>query len=265
MEIVYKYRNWNLKFHRDNLIKNQLYCASPKHFNDPFDCRINENLQLLNNDEEYIEDLIKLVYPSGVDRNDASFKRELRKFKKRFQNKTESQKIIDKQLRIDQDNYYAIFSCSKDWRNIQMWSHYGNIHKGICIGYYVDKLKTIFNKDGIVIYDSKYPSIKPVVAIQENKEKLIENSFLETHVKSEYWRSENEYRFMTNFFPNKLTKENRLRIIPNDFFAEVILGINISRYNKKRVVEICKNKNIPVYQACKVPFNFLIDKGERII
>ncbi len=51
-EIIYKYRDWNNPLHRSVLMYNELYLASPKDFNDPFDCRITKNYQLLNTPEK---------------------------------------------------------------------------------------------------------------------------------------------------------------------------------------------------------------------
>jgi hypothetical protein len=39
-KIIYKYRNWSDKHHKNVLKKNELYMSSPEEFNDPFDCRI---------------------------------------------------------------------------------------------------------------------------------------------------------------------------------------------------------------------------------
>lgn len=52
----------------------------------------------------------------------------------------------------------------------------------------------------------------------------------------------------------------RLIAVPNEVISEVVLGINISTDDKDEIVEICRRKNIPVYQARKVPFKFAIDR-----
>ena len=51
-DIIYKYRSWNNEFHKDVLLKNQVYMSSPEDFNDPFDCRITKNHHLLNTTEK---------------------------------------------------------------------------------------------------------------------------------------------------------------------------------------------------------------------
>lgn len=59
--ILYKYRDWSDKHHKNILTKNEIFMVSPGSFNAPFDCRIPENYHLLNTQEkidqfmEYIE------------------------------------------------------------------------------------------------------------------------------------------------------------------------------------------------------------------
>ena len=67
--ILYKYRRWDDLYHKRILENNELYLSSPKHFNDPFDCRIPEDYYLLNNDDlknQYIEKLLS-EQPAGLD------------------------------------------------------------------------------------------------------------------------------------------------------------------------------------------------------
>ncbi len=62
--IIYKYRNWKDDYHKNLLIKKELFMAPPSWLNDPFDCRIYENyLKFVNTPdlkEKYIvESLFK--------------------------------------------------------------------------------------------------------------------------------------------------------------------------------------------------------------
>ena len=184
----------------------------------------------------------------------------LKDFEKKFKDKTTFQKFADTLHYDYQNESYAIFSCSLKWNNILMWSHYANHHTGFCVGLRADKMidSHLFGKLGEVAYKSKYPQIKPRVA-RKDKQMMI-NSFLETHTKAKNWKYEAEYRFMSNHFPEKLSLEDRLITIPNNFFAEVILGINISEKDKMDIKQICDQKNIPVYQAKKKDFKFKIKK-----
>ena len=47
-QIIYKYRDWQIGYHRNILTHNQIFLASPKDFNDPFDCRIPEDFLSLD-------------------------------------------------------------------------------------------------------------------------------------------------------------------------------------------------------------------------
>ncbi len=50
--ILYKYRSWKKEEDRKTLTQNEFYLASPRDFNDPFDCRISPNLSLLDSKEK---------------------------------------------------------------------------------------------------------------------------------------------------------------------------------------------------------------------
>ena len=61
-DIIYKYRSWNKEFHRNILLKNEVYMSSPNDFNDPFDCRIPKNHFLIDTPEKiekYVNDGIE--------------------------------------------------------------------------------------------------------------------------------------------------------------------------------------------------------------
>lgn len=261
--IVYKYRDWQDCYHRNILLDNQLYLASPKDFNDPFDCRINQNFKLLSEQEEkdYINELCIKGFEESEKRG-KDFKVVIRDFEKRFNRKAEFQKYADDLKFEAQDQYYAIFSCSLRWNSILMWSHYARNHTGFCVGFYAEKLKEsrLFGKLGDVKYQDSFPEIKPRVAKKDDTMML--NSFIETHTKAEDWQYEKEYRFMFSQYPKILTLEDRIKRIPDDFFAEVILGIYIDPVHKRDIIAICKKKNIPLYQAKKKDFKFEMDRDK---
>ena len=51
-KIVYKYRDWSNPFHKRILLGNEIYLTPPNKFNDPFDCRINQNFYQMTTAEE---------------------------------------------------------------------------------------------------------------------------------------------------------------------------------------------------------------------
>lgn len=257
-KIVYKYRDWKNPDHKRMLLENELYLSSPKDFNDPFDCRISQNFSLLTptEEKEYITALEIQGIPEAQ-RRGIDYSAVIKDFEERFRNKPQFQKFADLIQFSHQDTNYAIFSCSTRWNSILMWSHYASYHTGFCIGFWYQKLidSQLFGKGGPVSYMADYPEIKPRPAKKDKQ--LMINSFLETHTKAKEWHYEKEYRFMSTA-PKGLTKKDRVVNVNDDFIAEVILGISISDEDKNDIINTCKNKSIPVFQARKRDFKFQI-------
>ncbi len=260
--VVYKYRDWCAKYHKETLTKNEFYLASPADYNDPFDCRINENFGLLK-PEEKEEYKRKLFSKHREQIKDEDLKRIKDDFDKRFSDTKSFQAFADEDLYDRQNKHYGIFSCSLKWNSILMWSHYANSHKGFCIGLNAEKIKEsgLFGKLGSVKYEKEFPAIKPKIA--ERNEQLIEDSFIQTHTKAENWCYEEEYRFSITTFPEELTLSDRVVNLPDECFVNVILGIYIPEVQKEAIVQLCREKKIQVYQAKKADFKFEIIK-ERI-
>lgn len=257
-EIIYKYRDWNNQFHKRILLHNEIYLTSPSEFNDPFDCKIPRNFLSLKSSE--IEEFQnKLAQKRYAENPSINYGEQL------FQIKTHMSNIKDFQgedekayFKILNENY-GIFSLSTTFNVILLWSHYANNHQGFCVGFKEEKLRYFggFVRTGIVAYQTDFPQIKPKA--QETKEEKYDRIRIQTTTKSEDWKYEQEYRLIKAFVKPPLPFE-RCNKVPDVVFSDVTLGINISPDNKEEIIEICSKKNIPVYQAKKVPFKFEIDR-----
>jgi len=258
-EIVYKYRTWEDKFHKRILTNNELYMASPKLFNDPFDCRIPPDFIHLSENEanQYMTDLfIRHFYVNELAHCDMAETK--KKFESRFMNRRKFQKEAEKLKFAIEDESYGILSLCTIWNGILLWSHYANHHRGFCVGFWTEKLANLgtLGRFGPVDYKIKFPSIKPVVP-KEETQSLIQ-AFIQTHTKSINWEYEEEFRFVNIFEKDR----QHLRTIqfPDDVFAEVILGISISESDKINKMKVCSKKGIPVFQTKKRDFKFRIDR-----
>lgn len=258
-EKVYKYRSWQNGLHKNILLYNELYLASPKDFNDPFDCRIPPNFTCLTDKEKekYFNDLVN----SKINEIEED-KREMviKNLKRRLENPKGFQKDIEELTYSSQNKYYGILSLSRRWNSILMWSLYSECHKGFCVGFWEKKLRYHGDLGRIkqVDYNEIFPELKPIIA--KTKEDMIESIFIQVFTKSSEWNFEQEYRMYRNYFDKEPLTFERLIYIPNDVFAEVVLGINISISDRNEIVRLCKFKNIPVYQAYKEPFKFEIKR-----
>lgn len=261
-EIIYKYRNWTDKYNKNVFLKNQLFLSSPKIFNDPFDCRIPENLYLLNSSEKIEEYIVSYRNRrSEFVINNEILNKEIEVTRYRLTNYLEKyHQINEKILYEKQDALYGILSMSMNWKNILMWSHYANNHKGYCIGFWEEKLRTnnSFLKGGPVIYNPKdeYPIIDP------NNNNLIEIGFIQTHSKAYDWKYEEEYRFTKIFDEENPSNEERTLIFDDSYIAEIIIGLEMQEKDRKRIINLAKKREIKVYQIEKIPFKFEITKKE---
>lgn len=139
-----------------------------------------------------------------------------------------------------------------------MWSHYANKHFGFCLEY--DFTHTMIKRypDLIwaqlmlfpVIYNQKRPLIskaffnsKTKLHLLKSKKlppNLINNIMLGLLYKSEDWGYEKEWRIL------QLKSDKPTMKLPPA--RKVFLGVNIEEEAKQKVIEIAKQKKIPVFQ-----------------
>jgi hypothetical protein len=262
-KIVYKYRSWTNRFHKRILTKNQVFLSPPLQFNDPFDCRIFTNYGLLDSVEkkqQFARELIAMNMNHIQQRGD------------------DPEELFFNELRalLDIDSYQAfsdetqmtlrnprtgVLSMSGIWNHILMWSHYADFHKGICVGFHEEKIRTsgLFGMGGPVLYTKHYPEIYPGYKHLLDEKKALEQYALQTHFKAREWSYEKEYRLLTTF-RHEATIEDRTILLPDDFYAEIILGADFPENDIERVVRIAKKKKIPLYRARKIPFKFKLSR-----
>lgn len=102
----------------------------------------------------------------------------------------------------DLKSEYGTFCCSGNNRNILMWSHYAENHKGVAIIFDLSKFKTI-NGSHILFQKVKYRSRRPHIIVKNIK---IRDIFF---TKSSLWKYEEEYRSIANLYtPEKLGLKN---------------------------------------------------------
>ncbi|MBI5916721.1 MAG: XisI protein [Bacteroidetes bacterium] len=263
---VYKYRSWKDGFHKNILLHNELYLASPRDMNDPFDCRITSNFLLLNEKErrEYNEKRHVQEFENLQDRK-IDIAKSLKEVDTRMQDEETFQRENEKINFAMQDKFIGVLSLSARWDSILMWSHYAASHTGFCVGFHEALIRKspLFGREGNVEYEDEFPKIKPDADVENDLVGIMNRHFIVTHTKARDWFYEEEYRLTKTFNPNNNEPPlpfERVVKIPDDFFAEVILGMNISELNKREITKLCNQKNIPLYQAKKVPFKFEITK-----
>ena len=79
-DIIYKYRNWKTESNKNVLLKNELFMTSPEYFNDPFDCRIPTNYNLLDTPKKIEQYAVEFVnrHKVWLLQNDYNLKKEIK-------------------------------------------------------------------------------------------------------------------------------------------------------------------------------------------
>lgn len=218
---AYKFRpNFSENKYKSLLTDAIIWFAAPESFNDPFDCRIPVRDDL-ENKENRRKELKKLFTQNEPNSNVDQINNQVEIVVHKYSNKQSyEQSLEDKDDLINQR--IGIFSLAGDYRNILLWGHYADGHRGFCIEYDLDILKEYFKGQhrekqiSVIYYPVEYHSNLPVVI----RSQLIEDELFTKQFTTKYkdWRYEKEHRFFANNSPNTSWP------IPFEAISSVFLG-----------------------------------------
>lgn len=212
------------------LNKSTLLIRNPSFFNDPYDC-FTGLISFENIPDSYFTDLIN-KYFGFLSRNE---RRE--KIRHHIKESKSDLTTMFKNEFITQEKMIKGIACfTKDPRNLLMWSQYADSHKGICIGFNLEKLyrniKTLPYKE-IVLLNVKYTKKLEANNYFIDGKKAVIN-WLRT--KSNSWKYEKEIRI--SFSPIQFDDKETV-IIPFD--KSVIDSIYLGSKIKEEDERILKN------------------------
>lgn len=251
---VYKYISWEKEYHRKIVLENKIFFSSVKNFNDPFDSTIPLRYDK-GTDQQIFNLLVQIIHRNYPKLTEDEVKRVVRNELRNddIRNDKRIQNTIDNQREIIATKY-GIFSTSSEYDSVLMWSHYSNLHKGLCVRFNCEKLKDYIEnecpKNDLVIvwyeadYKGKYPVLNPFELSDE--EQIIKSLI----IKSDIWIYEGEIRFILFTYPDKeLT-------LPNGIIDQIILGCKICKDDRNTIIEFSKNNNIELVQAFRKENDF---------
>lgn len=255
---IYKFRSWSDKNHKKTITRCELFLASPKDFNDPFDCRIPNSFELLDTREKRKDFIDSIIDRNSIYIRYLGFDPELEKIKRLAEleeNPELFQKNDQKELFDVQDKFIGIISFCGRFDSTLMWAHYANNHKGFCLVFDEQKMKNsgLFGMGGNIRYSKDFPKIDP-------RMRGIEKALQQTYTKAIDWSYEQEYRLATYFFPKEPSLEDRIIKFPKDCLIEIILGMRMLENDKNEIIEIANKMEIPISQAQQEPGKFIIQK-----
>lgn len=223
-ERLYKYRfcdthNYFLKL----LKENSFFFSSPKHFNDPFDCRVYPDYGG-GSKSEIMERYLKHVKFSHPELGLGEQKKIAKLNYKNNISIIRSPELAAIRLNDQIDNGYGIFSLCEQPDNLLMWAHYSDCHKGFCIEFDAQKLAKICENyimvgDLILVkrvnYLRNYPLINPY------KHEIDDPTFIECiTTKSLDWSYEKEWRLIYTKHPDESLE------FPPNIITSIYFGVN---------------------------------------
>lgn len=243
-------------------------------------------IEKLKNDSNFREEQVKLLGKEFVDRH-----LELNSFESKAEkeiytrlSKEISEKFIDKIIEesLKSLKQSSLVAClSEDYSSILMWSHYADNHRGFALNYDFNERFSIETEiAGIKATEFADKKIFPVRYSNQRYDATyyVEFHFIENHFrqlgidfkqpffdklfyykilmfKSLDWSYEKEWRIIKQTNLNYVDNKPNIEFIDNITPKEILLGTNVSEEYKKKLKNISKEKNIPIYQMKLETFN----------
>ena len=231
-KILYKYRDWDNELHKKVLLENKLYLASPKDFEDIFDCNLPEKFP--RKDELYN------FFIDKAKKNPSWSRQVRRKFARNWCKKSplanpELRSTLINNIHQEFNSRFGVLSMTADCNNDVMWCKYANNHQGICIGFDTSLLFKYVGGGGKVQYVKELPPID--FAKDDFKSKHTKNIFY----KEEKWSFEKEYR-LHKMWNHNVTNDERNIELPNNCIVKIILGKNMTLHMKDEIKKLAKTK-----------------------
>ena len=262
--------------------------SNPKLFNDPLDCSelfFSETFESFNNKGN--NDKLKilksaLLIADCLIKDDKEIANKIKSIRNKMflyksnWTKLDSQKANEKLLKVynlvlsikldDLKRQYFICCFSENYKTKKstlMWSHYGQSHKGLCIGFDYSKIKAenileINEIQQFTPYRVKYTS-----NLQTLNPKLESSNYDWLLLKSNIWDYEKEVRVIVN--EPKLNEEYIYREFPKELVFKIVFGANAEKGFIKRISEIIIEKGYKNVVLEKMYVDFDLKLKSRIL
>lgn len=229
---LYRFYKFDIK-HIERLeqlfINGKLYHPTPEQFNDPFECAPHFRWPTDRNKVKSIrKHLVKTAMQRGITR---------KKAESDISNIMTNPQLPDIILNSIQNNYkkFRICSFTVNKRNLLLWSHYADSHKGFCVEFDATIQPIFFAQK--VNYENKLPEVSYPMHGDGT-------GFGPALIKSEDWEYENEYRII--YHPDSEThmkKDGSSLCLNDNVIKNVYFGANMDNNNKIILIDII-NKGI---------------------
>ena len=165
---------------RQILVEHQLFFASRRCFNDPFDCIVPSFLQIPGTIlKRFVEEFVERKLPNAAEAEQVGMISKLMS--------VNSLEGLRKELQDDVDGAGIVCFC-KVRDDILMWAHYADKHRGFCLEFDGSDNCRFFGEAQPVEYEDYTP-----IPLGEDNNRQMTRSIL---TKSKHWSYEREYRIV---------------------------------------------------------------------
>lgn len=222
--LLYKYRSLDtdeqIEFVRDLLVKHRLYCAGPRSFNDPFECRaqisFDAPMEVKIQSGKVVEPICKEQPGICLPEAEKLVPARCAEFERNGPQNVEK-KVFDE---------LGIVSMAGTLNSPLMWSHYAAGHTGLCIEFCAHKQSQLdFFGSALPV---RYQKDLPIIDFYRDKWPVIVEKYLLT--KAVDWSYEKEWRIM-QWHRNT----NQYYDFNPALIRKVLLGLRISQEHSRSV------------------------------
>ncbi|MCH5278203.1 MAG: DUF2971 domain-containing protein [Christensenellaceae bacterium] len=233
--MLYRYRPGNNP-DIDSIRKDTIWLSTLKEYNDPFEIRTSIDFEgvvdsFFRRDPKRVE----LMCLKRFDKNHLLYKKCINDIKAWGKNLQDE--LSMKQLRL-----FTAYFCENNG-SLLMWAHYANAHKGFCIGYIFKDIVGKFSSNILpVIYSQDYFAVRSYETFADY-DVFFMNAW---RSKSEEWSYEKEWRLAGEYRINEPYQKGLVTSMIKP--SCIYMGVNIDAAVKHQLIEICKEREIKLYQ-----------------
>jgi len=234
----------------------QIYCSNPALLNDPWDCKPHFNTEILSDPAErqkYAEWAVALCQRKSPMPPYAQ-----EQMRKTLLHDPDAAAKLTNQLSAEMissiADQYRVYCMGLDPKNLLMWSHYADSHRGICLGF------SLCNEIFCTALRCEYSAAFPTLPLYDDSD---EATLLALLAKSDVWRYENEYRLVVQKEatawpdPQLLKLDGHFLKFPQGALVSIITGCQADHNQIQDLVHSVE-PGVRVRRATRVPNRFEI-------
>jgi len=242
---LYQFHSFQSKYSLQSLARNQIWYSKPNGLNDPFDS--STPINWVSNEIEKMN----VISVTGLEKDKSGkYKGTPRPVNKGLVTQNEEQKRTMEltaraliQLSIDEYSQWGVACFTTELKNILMWSHYTNGHRGFCLEFntkhlpHREKLKK-------VVYNKSYPTLSP--------SRMFQSSKIPLYTKSSDWKYEKEWRII-------IQEGNSTVEYDPVALRAVYFGCSAQREDMVKAMEILKGTSTQFYKMQRSRTEFKLE------